>query len=124
VETYSEKLRNIFKRMAQDEETHARQLDRAKEIPEEAFAKDRRFDERKLDELLRQAQQLLRLAEGPSPDESLMRETAKDLEMEFIKVHLHNAVRFRDAATAGLFRNMARDDQEHFETLDSYYEEI
>ena len=28
---------------------------------------------------------------------------------------------FRDAAMAELFRDMAREDQKHFETLDSYY---
>jgi rubrerythrin len=121
VETYSEKLRSIFERMARDEDDHARQLEQAKGIPEEAFAKGRRFDERKLDELLRQAHQLLRMADDPSPSERLMLETAKDLEMEFIKIHLQNAVRFRDAAMTELFRNMAREDQEHFETLDSYY---
>jgi rubrerythrin len=123
VEIYSEKLRSIFERMARDEDDHARQLEQAKGIPEESFAKDRRFDERKLEELLRQAHQLLRMAANPAPSERLMLETAKDLEMEFIKIHLQNAVRFRDAAMAELFRKMAREDQEHFETLDSYYKD-
>jgi len=123
VETYSEKLRSIFERMARDESDHARQLEQAKGIPEEAFAEGRRFDERKLEELLRQAHQLLRMAADPAPSEHLMLETAKDLEMEFIKIHLQNAVKFRDAAMAELFQNMAREDQEHFETLDSYYED-
>lgn len=122
VESYSEKLQGIFAQMARDEDDHARQLEQAKDIPEELFALGRRFDQRKLDELLLQAQQLLRLAANPAPSERLMLETAKDLEMEFIKIHLQNAVRFRDPATAKLFRDMAREDQEHFETLDSYDE--
>lgn len=122
VETYSEKLRSIFERMAQDEDDHARQLALAKGVPDKVFSKDRRFDQRKLDELLQQAHQLLLLAADPAPSESLMLETAKDLEMEFIKIHLQNAVKFSDVAMAELFRDMAREDQKHFETLDSYYE--
>jgi rubrerythrin len=123
VETYSAKLRGIFERMARDEDDHARQLEQAKGVPVEIFFKDRRFDQRKLEELLRQAHQLLRLAADPAPSEHLMLETAKDLEMEFIKIHLQNAVQIRDAAMAERFRSMAREDQEHFETLDSYYED-
>ena len=124
VESYSEKLRSIFELMARDEDDHARQLELAKGVPEEVFAKDRRFDQRKLDELLRQAHQLLRMAADPAPSEGLMLDTAKDLEMEFIKIHLQNAVRLRDAAMAETFRSMAREDQEHFETLDFYHEHI
>jgi rubrerythrin len=122
VEDYSEKLRSIFAQMARDEDDHARQLELAKGVPETAFAKDRRFDQRKLEDLRRQAHRLLRLAAGPAPIESLMLETAKDLEMEFIKIHLQNALKFRDAAMAETFRSMAREDQEHFETLDAYHE--
>lgn len=122
VETYDERLSRIFARMARDEDDHARQLELAQEVPEEAFAKDRRFDQRKVGELLRQAQDLLRRASEPAPPEQLMLDTAKDLEMEFIKIHLHNAVRFRNQAVAERFRAMAREDQEHFETLDAYYE--
>jgi rubrerythrin len=114
-ETYSEKLRGIFERMARDEDDHARQLEQAKDIPGKTFTKNRRFDERKLAELLRKASE-------PAPVEALMVETAKDLEMEFIKVHLHHAVGVRDTAMAELFKKMAREDQKHFETLDAYYE--
>jgi hypothetical protein len=120
VETYSPRLRSIFARMALDEAEHVRQLEQAKDIPEEAFARGKRFDQKKHDALLQQARQLLRLASGPAPSEKPMVETAKDLEMEFIKVHLQNAVRSRDAAMAERFQKMAREDQEHFEVLDSY----
>jgi rubrerythrin len=120
VKGYSEKLRSIFERMARDEDDHARQLEHAKDVPVEAF-KDRRFDQRKLEELMLRAHQLLRMAADPASSERLMLETAKDLEMEFIKIHLHNAVRIRDAALAERFRSMAREDQEHFETLDACY---
>lgn len=121
VKTYSENLRSIFERMARDEDDHARQLGVAKSVPEDVFFEGGRFDAKKLDELLRRAHQLLRMAEDPPRSESLMLETAKDMEMEFIKIHLQNAVKFRDAAMAELFRDMAREDEKHFETLDSYY---
>lgn len=121
VKIYSEKLRGIFERMAQDEDDHARQLGLAKSVPEDVFFEGGRFDPQKLDELLRRAHHLLRMAEDPLRSESLMLETAKDMEMEFIKIHLQNAVKFRDAAMAELFRDMAREDEKHYETLDSYY---
>ncbi|HEX9873435.1 MAG TPA: hypothetical protein VGA43_03660 [Deferrimonas sp.] len=122
VRTYSEKLRGVFEQMARDEDDHARQLGLAKSVPEEVFFEGRRFDQKKLDELLRRAHQMLRMAEDPPRSESLMLETVKDMEMEFIKVHLQNAVKFRDASMSELFRDMAREDEKHFETLDSYYE--
>jgi rubrerythrin len=121
VRTYSENLRNIFERMARDEDDHARQLGVAKGVPEEVFFEAARFDSKKLDEVLQRAHQLLRMAEDPPRSESLMLETAKDMEMEFIKIHLQNAVKFQDAAMAELFRDLAREDEKHFETLDSYY---
>jgi rubrerythrin len=61
------------------------------------------------------------MTENPLRSESLMLETAKDLEMQTMKIHLQNAVSFRDARMAELFRDMARTDEQHFETLESYY---
>jgi rubrerythrin len=50
-----------------------------------------------------------------------MLETAKELEKEFMQVHLYNAVKFHDAALVELFESLAREDSRHFETLDDYY---
>jgi len=122
VSTYSEKLRGIFDRMARDEDDHALQLGLAKGVPDEVFSEGSRFDPQQLDELLRRAHQLLRMADDPPRSESLMLETAKDVEMEFMEIHLQNAVKFRNAGMAELFWDMAREDEKHFETLDSYYE--
>lgn len=123
VRLYSEKLRGIFERMARDEDDHARQLEVAKGIPEEVFFGGTRIDPEKLDDLLRRAHHFLRLAENPPRSESLMVETAKDLEREFIQIHLQNAVRFQDSGMVELFQDMAREDKKHLETLDSYYGE-
>lgn len=119
---YSDKLRGIFERMAQDEDDHARQLEMAKGVPEEIFFEDAMIEPERLDNLLRRAHQLLRLADDPPRSENLMVETAKDLEREFMQVHLHNAVKFHDAEMVDLFRNLAREDSKHLETLDAYYE--
>lgn len=121
VRTYSEKIRGIFERMARDEDDHARQLEVAKGVPKDVFFEGGRFEQQKLDDLLRRAHQLLRMAEDPSRSESLMLETAKDLEMQTMKIHLQSAVNFREGRMAELFRDMARTDEQHFETLDSYY---
>jgi hypothetical protein len=107
--------------MAQDEDAHARQLEVAKGVPEDVFFEDALIDPTKLDDLLRRAHQLLRMAEDPPRSESLMLETAKDLEREFMQVHLSNAVKFHDVAMVELFQNLAREDNRHLETLDGYY---
>jgi rubrerythrin len=122
VRTYSERLRGIFEQMARDEDDHARQLELAKGVPEEVFFEGYRFDPEQLDELLRRAHMFLNMTDHPPRSERLMVKTARDMEMEFINVHLQNAVKFRDAAIAELFRDLARDDEEHLKTLDSYFE--
>lgn len=121
VRIYSEKLRSIFERMAQDEDEHARQLEIARGVPEEVFFEEATLEPEQLDALLRRAHQLLRLADNPPRSESLMLETAKDLEREFMQIHLHNAVKFHDAAMVELFENLAREDSKHIEALDAYY---
>jgi hypothetical protein len=113
VNTYSEKLRGIFELMARDEDDQARQLEVAKGVPEEVFFEGARIDPEKLDELLRRAHQLLQMAEDPPRSESLMLETARDMEREFMQVHLLNAVKFHDAAMVELFENLAREDSKH-----------
>jgi rubrerythrin len=122
VRTYSERLRGIFEQMARDEDDHARQLELAKGVPEEVFFEGYRFDPEQLDELLRRAHMFLNMTDHPPRSERLMVKTARDMEMEFINIHLQNAVKFRDAAVAELFRDLARDDEEHLKTLDSYFE--
>lgn len=120
VRIYSDKLRSLFERMALDEDEHARQLEIARGVPEEVFFEGARIEPERLDLLLRRAHQLLRLADNPPRSESLMLETAKDMEREFMQIHLHNAVKFHDAAMVELFQNLAREDSKHLETLDAY----
>lgn len=120
VRSYSEELRSIFERMAQDEEDHARQLEMAKGVPRQAVFEGVSIGPEKLASILRRAKQLLQMTENPLQSESLMLETAKDMEMQTMKAHLEYAVRFRDARMAQTFRNMARADEQHFETLDAY----
>lgn len=123
VRLYSHELRDIFERMARDEDDHARQLEVAKGVPEEVFFEGARIDPEKLDDLLRRAHHFLRMAKNPPRSETLMVETARDLEREFLQIHLQNAVRFQDVGMAGLFQDMAREDKKHLETLDSYFGE-
>lgn len=121
VRIYSDKLRGIFERMALDEDEHARLLEIAKGVPEEIFFEGVSIEPERLDALLRRAHQLLRLADNPPRSESLMLETAKELEREFMQIHLQNAVKFHDAEMVELFQNLAREDSRHIEALDAYY---
>ena len=118
VERYSEEVRSAFARMAQDEEDHARQLEIARGVPEEVFFAEPRIEEQQLDHLLRRAHRLLRLADTPPQSEREMLETARELELEFMQIHLRNAVRFHKPQVAELFRSLARDDEQHIATLD------
>jgi rubrerythrin len=122
VRIYSDRLRSIFERMARDEDDHARQLEMARGVPEEVFFEGARLEPERLETLLRRVHQLLRLADNPPRSESLMLETAKDIEREFLEVHLLNTVKFRDAEMVALFQDLAREDRKHLATLDDYYE--
>jgi len=119
---YSQQLREIFERMAQDEDDHARQLELAKGVPEDLFFAGPSIEPERLDRLLQRAHQLLRLADDPPRSESLMLETARDMEQDFMEVHLKNAVRFHRPELSELFGDLAREDEKHLETLDAYYQ--
>jgi len=120
--SYSRSLREIFEQMAEDEDDHARQLEIAKGVPEDLFFAGTSIEAERLDRLLQRAQQLLKLADDPPRSESLMLETARDMEQEFMEVHLKNSVRFHRPELAGLFEDLAREDEKHLETLDTYYQ--
>ena len=69
----------------------------------------------------RRAFQFRKLADAPPASETKILEVARDLEREFIELHLRNAVRFRDERLGRLFDGLARDDQEHLAELEDYF---
>jgi rubrerythrin len=123
VESYSDRLRSIFGRLARDEEDHARQLEMFKGVPWELFVAEVTAAPARVDALLRRAAQLLRQTEDPPLSESLVLEAARELESEFRTVHLENAIRFRNEYLAEMFRDLARGDEQHVAALASYHEE-
>jgi rubrerythrin len=121
VPRYSDRLRTLFDRLARDEEDHARELALAKGLPEEIFFAGPALSSDRLDQLSRRAFQFRKLADAPPASETKILEVARELEREFIELHLRNAVRFRDERLGRLFDGLARDDQEHLAELEDFF---
>lgn len=118
---YSQRLRNLFARLARDEDDHARELALAKRLPKEIFFDGPTISGEKLDDLLELTVRFRKIADAPPVSEEQILKVAREMEMEFLALHLLSAVRFRDDRLAGLFNGLAREDKEHLAELESYF---
>jgi len=114
---YAEPLRRSFATLARDEREHAAQLEQALRLRIDQPMAQKRIAWERVEEALDLAGQLRgRLTAAPRDVEEAL-QLAIQLEKNFVKVHLENAVFFEDERVAGLFRGLARGDEEHLQTL-------
>lgn len=116
---FAGEVRGAFRELAADEREHARQLERALQVPQPEQLGLNRIAWAKIDEALQMARKALAEVEAaPCSEEAALR-LAITLEENFVKVHLDNAVHFHDPRLADLFGSLGRSDKEHLEVLRS-----
>jgi len=116
----NERLEEIMRRMALDEEDHARQLRFALRVsPKDTFEG---ISENTGDPyaLKLRANQLLQQAKEATLSEYEMLKVAVELENDFHKIHASHSLLFKDPSIKKMFASLARADQLHVAELSQY----
>jgi rubrerythrin len=116
-ETYANEVRVVFQKLSDDEKAHARNIDLVLQANEKEIVATQMIPEEKLGEALTNAELLLRKVEREELDEETSLRLAVHLEQEFAKVHINNALFFRNPKLVELFDKLGKEDEEHLETL-------
>lgn len=119
---YPERLRQLFRQLAQDEEEHARQFDLALELPEGAVGSVKRITWEKVSQGLNKARTLFQDLQHHQCDAEKALKVAMRLEEEFIRIHLDNSILITDERISSMFRGLAKGDDEHLAVLREHVE--
>ncbi len=114
---YADEVRDLFRRLAADELDHARQIDLALHAPEAWSRSVSRIAGGLIGELLKQVTLMMKDVSLRHLSEEEALRLALELEQKFVKVHLDNAVHFKEPRMAALFQPLSRSDEEHVDTL-------
>lgn len=114
---YPERIRQLFRQLASDEEEHARQFDLALQLPAGTIGSVRRIAGEKVTRGVDMAQTLLQDLQYHRCDVEKALKVALRLEEEFVRIHLDNSVLMSDERISAVFTNLARGDEEHLATL-------
>ena len=110
-------VRDLFRRLADDEQDHVRQIEMAGKLPGDRLDAVSRIAGGKVAEALELAQRLRQdVFARPYGEEEALR-LAVFLEKTFVRIHLDNALHFYDPRVIRLFEGLARSDEAHLETL-------
>jgi rubrerythrin len=117
VETYVNEVRVVFQKLSDDEKAHARHNDLVLQANEKEIVATQMLPEEKLGEALTNAELLLRKVGREELDEETSLRLAVHLEQKFAKVHINNALFFRNPKLVELFDKLGKEDEEHLGTL-------
>lgn len=117
------KLRQVWARLAQDEDEHAVQLKFAGRLPARLVFRDAALHTGMVEHLLARAQSILQGAQRSRlTAEDALRVSIK-LEREFLEVHVGAVAAFADAGMQKLLRSLGSSDQAHTAALEAYLAE-
>lgn len=114
---YAPSVRALFQKLAMDEWDHSRQLDLAMQIPSKELNAVSRIAWERVDAALQLAKRMLAEVSGRRFSEEEALRLAVQIEEQFVRVHVDNALHFDDRRVAALFEGLARSDQAHLDTL-------
>lgn len=116
----NERLQEIMRRMALDEEDHARQLRFALRVSPKDTFEGVSANTGDPYALKLRANQLLQQAKEETFDEYALLKVAVELENDFHKIHASHSLLFKDPTMKKLFESLARADQLHVADLSKY----
>ncbi|MGK2906806.1 MAG: ferritin family protein [Desulfuromonadales bacterium] len=115
--TYANEVRKVFQKLTDDEKSHARNFDVLLQANEKEIDATHTMAWEKVNASLQLAESLLRKVETVKLNEEKALRLAVDMEQQFVKVHVHNALFFRDQKLADLFNKLGSEDEAHLNTL-------
>jgi rubrerythrin len=116
-ESYASEIRKVFQKLSDDERAHVRHIDLVLQANEKEIVATQLIPEEALNAALTNAELLLRMVEREELSEEKSLRLAVHLEQEFAKVHINNALFFRNPKLVELFDKLGKEDEEHLDTL-------
>ena len=115
--SYADEVRKVFQKLSDDERAHARHIDLVLQGDEKDIDAAQMIPWEKLDDAVKLAESLSRKPEGGNLNEENALRLAVQMEQQFVGVHVHNALSFRNPKLAALFDKLGKEDEAHLNTL-------
>ncbi len=113
----SDKTRRVLEQLANDEDDHASQLRFAQRFPETALLTSPPQADRRVQELLEQAEQIFKKISLIEVDDQQAISIGVELEKKFSQVHIANSFDFKEQNIKQMFAAMAKADDVHCQRL-------
>lgn len=114
---YAPEVCSVFHKLSSDERAHAREIDMLLQAPAQGLDAFARISGEVVGAAVQLAERMVgRLDRGRLSEEEALR-LAVEMEQQFVKVHVNNAMHFNNPRVAALFEDLARHDQAHLDTL-------
>ena len=117
-------LSALWGKMADDELDHVRQVQLAKRVVSDSVFENSNVSIDSLEKTLARARQLLKDVQTRELSSEIALKAAIKIEEEFSKAHLLNATNVVDESMKGMFKSLARADEQHVATLRNYCESV
>jgi rubrerythrin len=116
-EAYANEVRKVFQKLSDDERAHARHIDLVLQGNEEEVDASQMIAGEKISQAVTLAESFFQKVEREKLGEENALRLAVDMEQQFIKVHVQNAMHFHNLKLAELFNQLGREDEAHLNTL-------
>ncbi len=116
-EAYANEVRKVFQKLSDDERAHARHIDLVLQGNEEEVDASQMIAGEKISQAVTLAESFFQKVEREKLGEENALRLAVDMEQQFIKVHVQNALHFHNLKLAELFNQLGREDEAHLNTL-------
>lgn len=114
---YAPEIRGVFHALGSDERAHARQIDMVRQTAGRELNAIGRIAWESVDVALQQAERMAAELDRRRLDEVEALRLAVEMEQAFVKVHVNNALHFRNPRVAALFEELGSQDQLHLDRL-------
>ena len=116
-EEYDPRVRSLFQTLSGDERTHAGEIDMLLHNLAHNLDINPRFSWEVLETALLLAERMAKGLESKRLSEEEALRLAVQMEQQFVKVHVNNALHFYDPRVAAVFEELGRHDQIHLQKL-------
>jgi rubrerythrin len=115
--SYAREVRKVFQKLSDDEKIHARQIDLVLQANENEIDVTPMISSSRLDEAVKLAESFAREVEGEILNEEKALQLTVQIEQQFVKFHVQNAMFFRNLKLAELFSKLGKEEEAHLNTL-------
>lgn len=115
--TYHSKVREVFQKLSNDEKEHMLNIDLVLQANDKDIDVREMIAGEKLNDALVLAEHLLQKVQNENLNEEKALRLAVEMEQQFVKVHVDNALYFHDQKLSELFNRLGSEDETHLSTL-------